>query len=119
MSETSETLHVIRKKLYSFSSEPNVWYTIGIIRVYVDDYHEIFYSVSLFNKINYLASLGIYLLNQLDFIEYFTIITSYLLIIPTLTNKDFLNYWWYFHLKDTFITNRNISNYLRHSCNCH
>ena len=77
MSETSETLHVIRKKLYSFSSEPNVWYTIGIIRVYVDDYHEIFYSVSLFNKINYL-----------DFIEYFTIITYYPLIIPIITHNN-------------------------------
>ena len=84
VSETSETPHVIRKKLHSFSSEPNVWYTIGIIRVQFDDYHEIFYSVSLFNEINYLASLGIYLLNQLDFIEYFTIITSYPLIIPIL-----------------------------------
>ena len=57
--------------------------TIGIIRVQVGVYHEIFYEASVFNRLNFLGFASVvYLLSDLGFIDYFMINTNILSDYP-------------------------------------
>ena len=58
-----------------------------IIRVHIGIYHEIVYSASWFNILNFLGFASEFnKLNPHGFVDYFMINTSWALIIPTLDN---------------------------------